>query len=141
MVYRIALNFLGNSHDAEDTLQNVLLKLYTNSAEFDGDGHLRNWLIRVAVNECKNLLRNSRRRQIVALEEIGDSFIFESREQSDLFQTVMSLPSSYRTALYLFYYEDLPVMEIARLLDLTESAVTTRLSRGRQRLKLILEEK
>ena len=58
MVYRIALNYLKNSADAEDICQNVFLKLLTERTVFQSDEHLRNWIVRVTVNECKKVLRS-----------------------------------------------------------------------------------
>ena len=76
----------------------------------------------------------------MSLDELSAAIPFEEPAQSDLFLTVMSLPEKYRTVLYLFYYEDCTVKDIARLLDLKESAVTTRLSRARRALRSELME-
>jgi len=139
-VYRIALNYFGNKYDADDMVQDVLMKLYTSNKQFESNEHIRNWLIRVTINTCKNTLRMPWRRRNVALDELAASVSFAHREQSDLFVSVMSLPEKYRTVLYLFYYEDLSVKEISEVLKLKESAVTTRLSRARNQLKLKLKE-
>jgi len=141
MVFRIALNFFGNTYDAEDAVQEVMLKLYTSGKSgkrFESEEHLRFWLIRVTVNFCKNELRSARRRKHVAFEDLAEPVMFEYRGESELYGAVMSLPEAYRSALYLFYYEELSVKEIATLLKLSETAVTTRLSRARSQLKLIL---
>ncbi len=139
-LYRIALNYFGNRHDAEDTVQEVLMKLYASEKAFESEEHLRNWLIRVTINLCKNTLRLPWRSKTVALSEISATTTFEHKEQSDLFIAVMKLPEKYRTVLYFFYYEDLSVKEISQLLRLKESAVTTRLSRARHQLKSKLAE-
>ncbi len=136
-VYRVALNFFGNTDDA---VQDVLMKLYLSDRQFESDEHVRNWLIRVTVNVCKNTLRMPWRRKNVALEELSQSVPFEQKEESDLFLSVMSLPEKYRTVLYLFYYEEFSVREIAGIMKLKESAVTTRLSRARNELRLKLAE-
>lgn len=140
MVFRIALNYFGNVQDAEDTVQEALMKLYTAKEPFQSEEHVRAWLIRVTVNLCKNTLRSPWRRRQVPLEELRQTMTFERPEQSDLFLTVMALPEKYRTVLYLFYYEDCSVRQIAELLGVKESAVTTRLSRARQALKNCLTE-
>lgn len=139
-VFRIALNYYGNTYDAEDTVQEVFLKLYTCSKQFENHEHIRNWLIRVTINQCKNTLRMPWRNRNVDLEDLAESITFEHSEQSDLFLSVMSLPEKYRTVLYLFYYEEFSVKEISKILKLQESAVTTRLSRARNQLKLDLTE-
>ncbi len=139
-LYRIALNYFGNRQDAEDTVQEVLMKLYMTQKIFESDEHLRNWLIRVTINNCKNTLRMPWRNKRVALSEISATTTFEHRDQSRLFLSVMKLPEKYRTVLYFFYYEDFSVKEIAQLLRLKETAVTTRLSRARNRLKVNFAE-
>ena len=140
MIFRIALNYFGNTFDAEDMVQEALMKLYTADPAFESEEHAKHWLIRVTLNLCKNTVRSPWRRRTVSLEDASDLVSFDKPEQSELFQSVMGLPEKYRTVLYLFYYEDLPVREVAELLRITESAVTTRLSRARQMLKSELME-
>ena len=139
MVYRIALNFFRNIQDAEDATQEIMLKLYLRAEPFDSQNHARNWLIRVTLNYCRSIWR-SPWRQHVSLEELTAAIPFSNPEDSALFQTVMGLPEKHRTALYLFYYEDLSVREIAEVLKLSETAVTSRLSRARKALKDELTE-
>lgn len=139
-VFRVALNYLGNTYDAEDMVQDVFMKLYTSKNEFMSDEHIRYWLIRVTVNLCKNSLRAPWKRRHVPIEELEASFMFEHEEQTAIFSAVMGLKEKYRTVLYLFYYEDFTVKEISSLLNIKESAVTTRLSRARAQLKQKLKE-
>jgi len=139
-IYRIALNYYGNPYDADDTVQEVLLKLYAADRGFESEEHVRNWLIRVTINECKNVLRSPWKSRTDAWEEVCASSAFETPEEGELLQAVLRLPEKYRMPLYLFYYEELSVREIAALLKLKESAVTTRLSRARERLKEKLTE-
>lgn len=139
-VYRVALNFLGNAQDAEDAVQEVLLKLYLTGESFQGEEHVKRWLIRVTLNFCKNAARAAKRRVPTPPEELALSVPFEAEEQIALFTAVMSLPEKYRVPLYLFYYEEYSVREIARVMELKESAVTTRLQRAREKLKSMLVE-
>ncbi len=139
-VYRVALNFTGSAQDAEDAVQEALLRLYLSKERFEGDEHVKRWLIRVTLNYCKNLARAASRRVPTPPEELALSVPFEAEEQIALFTAVMSLPEKYRVPLYLFYYEEYSVREIARILELSETAVTTRLQRARQTLKAELVE-
>lgn len=139
-IYRIAFNYFKNPHDAEDTVQEVLLKLYTSKNNFESDQHTRHWIIRVTVNHCKNILRMPWRRRRVALDEIKEYGIFDTSSDNDLLVDVMQLPDKYRIIIYLFYYEDYSTKEIAEILKISETAVTTRLSRGRKQLKLRIRE-
>ena len=135
-VFRISLSYLGNTYDADDVVQEVFMKLYITTKHFATDDHVRYWLIRVTINTCKNLLRSSWKTKNVALDQVTEPIAaFEQREQEDLYQAVMELPEKYRTVLYLYYYEELSTKEIARLLKITVSSVTTRLSRARDQLK------
>ena len=140
MVFRVALNYLENRFDAEDAVQEVMLRLYTSGKEFESEDHLKNWLLRVTVNNCKNNLRMPWRRKNVSLNELNGAMVFTQEEDSELFQTVMSMPEKYRTVLYLFYFEELSVKEISAILKLRVTTVTTRLYRARDQLKRSLSE-
>ena len=134
MVYRIALHDCGNAQDAEDMVQEVFLRLYTEEKPFDDDEHLRHWLIRVTVNRCRDTLKSPWRKRRVSMDTIPEP-IFEQPQQEELYREVMALPEKYRTVLHLFYYEELSTKEIASILGIRQTAITTRLSRGRALLK------
>lgn len=140
MVYRIALHYFASPPDAEDTVQEVFLRLYTYSGDFSDGEHLRRWLIRVTVNACKDLLKSPWHRRRVSLEAAAEQPVFDRPVQEELYRTVMALPEKYRTVLDLFYYEGLSVQEIAQVLGVGVSAVTTRLHRARDILKKQLGE-
>lgn len=137
-VYRVALNACKNPADAEDVVQTVLLKLYQEPAPFESQEHVRRWLIRVAVNQSRKLTRSAWFRKKAPLEEWAGIAEFQAPEESELFLAVMALPEKYRVPLYLYYYEDCPVKEVAALCGLKESTVQTRLQRARDKLKQTL---
>ena len=139
MVYRIALHWFGIPQDAEDAVQEVFLRLYLREKPFDGPEHLRRWLLRVTVNVCKDALKSPWRKRRVSMESIPEP-VFEEPEQRELYREVLALPEKYRTVLGLYYYEELSTKEIAVLLNIRQTAVTTRLSRGRDLLKQRLME-
>ena len=101
MVYRIALNWLKRPADAEDAAQNVMLRLWRTDAAFAGEDHLRHWLARVAVNECKRIACRPWRSRTVPLESCAEP-AFEDRARRELYQAVMELPAKYRVPLYLY---------------------------------------
>jgi RNA polymerase sigma-70 factor (ECF subfamily) len=138
-VFRVALNMLGSTADADDVVQETLLRLLQRTAPFESEAHARNWLVRVALNCSKNLLRAPWRRS-VPLEEASETPVFDRAEDGALYTAVMALPEKYRTVLYLFYYEGYSTAEIGSLLRIRTSAVTTRLSRARNMLKTKLTE-
>ena len=139
MVYRIALHWFGIPQDAADAVQEVFLRLYTEEKPFGGPEHLRRWLLRVTVNVCKDALKSPWRKRRVPMESIPEP-VFEEPGQRDLYREVLALPEKYRTVLGLYYYEELSTKEIAALLNIRQTAVTTRLARGRELLKQRLTE-
>ena len=91
MVFRLAYSYLKNRADAEDVMQETLLKLYTQDP-FDTPEHERFWVVRVAVNECRRLLRSPWRCRTGPLEEAPETAAFDTPAQSELFAEVMALP-------------------------------------------------
>jgi RNA polymerase sigma-70 factor (ECF subfamily) len=137
MIFRVAFSSLKSRVDADDITQNVLLKLYKTSKIFDSDDHIKHWLIRVTINECKKILINPWR-NTESLEDYAATLPFVTPEHSDLFYEVMRLPKKYRMAIFLYYYEDYSTEEISKLLEIPQATVFTHLKRGRERLKSIL---
>jgi len=138
-VFRVALSFLKNKAEAEDVTQNVLLKLFLEPKPFQDDCHVKYWLIRVTINECKKVVRSPSR----SSEDISDyanSLSFTTPEHSDLFYAVMDLPQKYRVPIFLYYYEDYTTAEISKLMGIPTPTVVTRLRRGREQLKFKLQE-
>lgn len=136
-LYAIALSFTKSHDDAEDILQNVFLKLWKYSGEFESNDHIDKWLTRVCVNESKNYIKLPFRKA-ATLDDAKDLYTFDKPGDYDVFSAVMSLPKKQRTIIHLFYYEDMSVIEIAKMLNIKESAVKTRLHRARKQLKEIL---
>ena len=139
MIFRVAYSWLRDSQDANDVTQDVLIQLYKTDKAFESDAHLKNWLIRVTVNQCKMLFR-SPWRKTEDLETYAESLGFEEQAHSDLFEAVMKLDRKYRVPILLFYYEGYSTKEIASILKLPEKTVSTRLFRARKLLKADLEE-
>ena len=139
-IFRLAYSYLKNRADAEDVMQETLLKLYRAGEPFESPEHQRYWLVRVAVNECKKLLRSPWRRRTDPLEAAPETAVWDSPAQSELFQQVMALPTKYRAAIYLYYYEGYAVREIAALMGANPSTVQTWLMRARGQLKIQLKE-
>lgn len=139
MVFRIALNYTRNPADSEDISQTVFLKLYKVKKDFESREHIRNWLIRVTINECKHWL-SAPWRQTVSFEDNAATLTTVTTEQQDVLQAVMALPRKYRMPIYLYYYEGYSAQEIADVLKIPKGTVCTNLSRGRNLLKIELEE-
>ena len=134
-IFAIGFNYFKNSIEADDVVQETFLKLARSGKDFENEEHLRNWLIRVAVNECKKVSLSSWVKKKVSLEEYTGQIDFQTNEESRLFTAVMSLPKKYRQVSHIYYYADCCTAEIAEYLGISRTAVTTRLLRGRKKLK------
>lgn len=138
-LYLIALSFTKSTNDAEDIIQNVFLKLWKYTEAFESREHTDKWLTAVCVNESKNYIKSFFRNHLnIDDTEIVSPESFDTSWQRDLFNAVMELPKKERMVVHLFYYEDLSVKDIAVILKIKESAVKTRLSRARNKLKVRL---
>jgi RNA polymerase sigma-70 factor (ECF subfamily) len=137
MLLRIALNRTQNLAEAEDIVQSVFERLVTVKPRFENREHEKAWLIRTAVNLCKDYQKSAARRRNMPLdEEAVSAFPAETIEVLD---AVRRLPENDRYAVYLFYYERVPVREIAAILGEREGTVSSRLSRARKKLKTLLK--
>lgn len=139
-LYAAAFNICQNPEDANDVVQDTFIRYYTSQKEFRDEEHLKAWLLRVAVNQSKDLARSFWRRNRISIEEYAGEIPFESQEDRDLFEAVMGLPEKYRDVIHLYYYEDLSVKEIAQILRLSQGSVKMRLSRGRSFLRDVFRE-
>ena len=136
MVYRLALSYLRSRADAEDVTQQVFLRLLEHQGKV-APGKERSWLAAVTANLCRDTLRSAVWR---ITEPLREELVFEDEGQSEVFWAVMELGEQERAAVYLYYYEGYDTREIAQILKISRTAVTTRLSRARQHLKEKLEE-
>lgn len=137
-VYRVACHAVKDRSEAEDVTQTVLLRLYQNATPFESGEHLKHWLLRVAVNESRKVLRSAWRKRTVPLED-WDGPAPEG-EEGGVLEAVMALEAKYRLPIYLYYYEGCSIKEAAQILGANPSTIQTRLQRGREKLKYTLTE-
>ncbi|WP_297958478.1 RNA polymerase sigma factor [uncultured Ruminococcus sp.] len=137
-VYSVIFSYVRDHDDASELSQDTFIKLYTYDGSFDSDEHMKAWLIRVAINSCNNHFRS--RKHISSSPIPEDLPSEEHHELNELLAEVMKLPEKYRVPLHLFYYEDYSITEIAKVLDLPDATVKTRLKRGRDKLKKTLRK-
>lgn len=135
VLYRLCLIMLRNTADAEDAVQETFIRYIQKSPDFADNEHEKAWLITVATNKCKDMLRY-RSRHFTESEELLNSCALE-KEDSGILDALMELKDKYRIILTLHYVEGYKVEEIAELTGISPSAVKMRLSRGRK----LLEEK
>jgi len=139
LLLRVGKTWLGDLDDAKDICQTVLIKLLEDPRDFPDEAQERAWVIRVAVNECKNWKKSAWFRRRVPLDE-GLELAVEDPEPEDgsLLAQVQSLPAMYREVIFLRYYEGYEVREIAALLGRSPALVSTHLKRGKEKLKSML---
>lgn len=133
-IYRLALSYTCSPADAEDVCQEAFLK-FMDSAKKIRPGKERAWLATVAANLCKNRLRAARR----DAGGIPADRRTEIPEKGALFYEVMALPEHERVVIYLHYFEGYDTREIAGILRISQTAVTSRMARARKRLRERLE--
>lgn len=136
LLYRTAYLFLGNPHDVQDVLQEVLLRYMEKSPVFVSDDHEKAWLLRVTSNCCKDCLRFRKRHACIQPEQMPE--FFSTPQDRQLLQELYMLPAKWKSILLLHYFEGYSVKEIAGILKLSENAVKKRLQRAREALKSAL---
>ncbi len=137
-ILRLSYTYLRSTQDAQDICQTVFLRLLEKPRTFDSPAHERAWILRTAINVCKDQLKSHWRRTSVPLEAAA-AVPAPQAEEGSLLAAVALLPPKYRTVLYLYYYEGYSAREIAQLMGQTPAAVATQLSRGRAKLRARLE--
>lgn len=136
-IYRLAYARTGSRADAEDIMQEVFVRLLRAGPDFADRAHARAWLLRVAANCANDWFRAPWRRREGPLT---DSLPAPEHEDGGVVEAVLALPAKYRTAVHLYYYEELSVAEIAKITGKSESAVKSRLFRARAMLREALKE-
>lgn len=138
-VLRVAYTWTNSIHDAQDICQIVLLKLLTSPRRFDEERLERAWVLRVTVNCCKDFRKSAWQRRRVPLEDVGEAAVYMPEPgESPVLEAVRTLPEKYRQAIYLRYYEEYAVEEIAEWMGCTPRQVSTYLYRGKAKLRTIL---
>ncbi|HEY8421406.1 MAG TPA: RNA polymerase sigma factor [Thermoclostridium sp.] len=134
-VYRICYMFMKNESDAEDMVQNTFIRLMKDRTVFQSEEHEKAWLIRTATNLCKDHFRHWWSKTVsinhVPEEEVEQPFLSDN-----ILEKVMALPSKYKTAVYLYYYEGYSTVEIAEILKKDPSTIRGYLHNGRKLLKM-----
>lgn len=137
-LYKICIVMLCSEQDAQDAVQDTFVRYMEKQPEFADEEHEKAWLIQVASNISRDMLRFRIRHPKISIEQIADDYITPG--QTELLTELLELPIKYRTVVYLHYVEGYRIREIAAILKLTEPAVKKRLQRGREQLRLAWKE-
>lgn len=137
MLFRICYCILCNKQDAEDALQDTMIKYATKAPEFNDEEHEKAWLIKVATNISKNMLITRLRRKTVNIDELVN--IGTEDRDIGVFSAVMELPVKYKIVMTLYYIEGYSVKQVSEITSVSEAAVRKRLQKGRELLKVEIE--
>jgi RNA polymerase sigma-70 factor, ECF subfamily len=150
-IYHLVYCYVHDKAIAEDLTQEIFLTAHIKQHSFRQESSLKSWITRIAINKCKDYLRSSYfKRTIVSsiiqpfvknTAQSPEEVLLQKDEAKDLSEQVLKLPIKYREIILLYYYQDFSILEISKVLKVNEATVKSRLRRGRDRLKLIIEEK
>lgn len=138
-IMRLAFSYMKTREDAEDIVQEVLIRFMQSAKQFEDWNHVKAWLLRVAANLCKDKLKSASRQREVAIPEGYEAAAEEEREESDVMGAVMALPEKYRSVIHLYYFEEYATAEIADILQKKEATVRSLLKRGREKLEKMMK--
>jgi len=141
-VLRAAYAVTGSYHEAEDITQEVFLKLHAAPQEFENDEHMKAWLLRVTINRCKNYRKSFRFSRTSVIDETLENTLkceFTERD-NEIREQIERLPEKYASVIFLYYFEEYNIREIADILGKSENTVSSLLQRGRRKLKTELEK-
>lgn len=139
MIYRICFMYLKNSTDSEDAVQSIFLKLLKSNTSFADLEHEKAWLIVTTRNYCKDLLKSWWRTRKVELTRLPEAVWRDDGDRSrEVLDQLLMLPDKYKIVLYLYYFEEYSVREIANMLIRKESTIQSQLAKGRTLMKLSL---
>lgn len=149
-VLQLVYSYVNNKEVAEDVMQDIFVKCYKSLHTYKGNSNLKTWLWRIAINHCKDYLKSWYNKKVIVTEddftymesqkESVEQIVIQNAEDSRLASAVMNLPIKYREVIYLFYYEELSIKEIATVIEVKENTIKTRLKKAKELLKKGLEE-
>jgi len=139
-MYNIARAIVKKDEDCADAMQETILKAYKSLPTLRNPAYFKTWICRILINECNTLLR--KKSKTVSMADPPEAVFFPkaSDEHMDLREAVYRLEEAQRTIVILHYFQDMPIRQIADILELSESTVKTRLYRARMRLTRWLKE-
>lgn len=143
---RLAAQHTGNRTEAEDIVQEIFLKILESRRQFSDAGHAKAYLIRCVINRCHDYNKSARRRNSIALSEAeenrlpADSGGFTDELTRSVLEAVQTLRPEYRDVIYLYYYEEYTIREIAAILHKSSNTVSTWLNRARKQLREVLND-
>ena len=149
-ILQLVYSYVNNKEVAEDLAQDIFVKCYKSLHTYKGKSKLRTWLWRIAINHCKDYIKSWYRTKVIVTDnestymgvqkESAEQTFIKNDEDQMLASAVMNLPIKYREVIYLYYFEEMPIKDIAMVIEVKENTIKTRLKRAKELLKKGLEE-
>lgn len=132
-LYKLSWSYLKNEDNVADVIQDTILVCYEKLPTLRDDRQFKSWLMKILVNNCKNMLKKEKR--VVHMETLPEeTFVEREYSNREWNEMLSSLEEKYRTIVMLYYLENFNTREISQILDMNENTVRVRLKRGRDRL-------
>lgn len=131
-MYRISKGILNNESDIEDAMQNTIMIVYEKLHTLKNNDFFKTWLIRILINECNNIYKKNKK--TTSIDKVKENTTANKFANVDLYNALNSLDYKLRVVIVLFYFEDMTTKEIAKSIGISDTAVRTRLFRGREKL-------
>jgi RNA polymerase sigma-70 factor, ECF subfamily len=148
-VYRLIFTYVKKKEVAEDLVQDVFIKCYKNIDNFKGNSSVKTWIMSIAINQSKDYLRSAYSRYVYLSDKISslvkgntktpEDLVLEDYGKHCLTKEILNLPLKYREVIYLYYFQELKIKEIAVVLGVNENTMKSRLSRAKELVKKNLQ--
>lgn len=135
-LYRFALTIMKNEADAQDAVGDAILKAFENRESLKSYEKFKPWIMQILSNTCYSMLKKNTR--VVLVEDAWELKEPVEKKPDEMWELVMGLEDDFREVVCLYYYEGFSIKEIGRLLSVSEGTVKSRLSRAREKLKVLL---
>jgi RNA polymerase sigma-70 factor, ECF subfamily len=145
----LAYSYVKDKNLAEEITQDVFVICYKKLETFREESSIKTWIYRITTNRCKDVMKSrsykykkmtqSLFEHFVSKDDTPEDFLMRKTEEKELSLAVLAIPLKYREAIFLYYFENLKVDEISKLLSINANTVKTRLHRGRELIKQMYE--
>lgn len=139
-IYRVSKSILNKEEDVEDAVSEAILKAYKNIRSLKDESLFKTWLIRIVINESNNIYKKRTREVTVENDQFVNIQINDNYKDLTLYDAIKSLDEDLRVTTVLFYFEDIKYKDIAKILNIREGTVKSRLSRAKEKLYHMLKE-
>ena len=143
-MYKTAKSILECEDDINEAIQQTIILIYDKLYQLRNENKVGTWIMRILINQCKKIYKQNelRNKKNINLEDNIEKINIsdEKDDYSFVNDTIQRLDIKYREIIILYYYDELKIKDIARILKMPQGTIKTRLNRGRKKLNEILEE-